>query len=294
MRLAPALLAGALFAATLAALAPARAQALQPVPPLAARVTDQVGLLTAAQRAQLEEELAAIERRKGSQVVALIVATTAPEAIEPYAVRVFEAWKIGRGVVAGQRIDDGVLVVVARDDRRMRIEVGYGLEGAIPDAYAKRIIAESMGPRFAQGDWFGGLRAGIVDLARLIDGEPLPPPRRGAAQADTPADWLLAAFGVFVMGLVASALLGRFLGSLAGGGGAGIVAANFGAPLVLALALGLAGFLALLYFNAASAGLQRRGRHTWRSGNWGGSGGWGGGGMGGGGSFGGGGASSSW
>ncbi len=293
MNPARALLASALLLAALAAGAPARGQALQPVPALSARVTDQVGMLTGEQRAQLESELAAIEQRKGSQIVALIVATTAPEAIEPYAVRVFEAWKIGRGVVDGKRVDDGVLIVVARDDRRMRIEVGYGLEGAIPDALAKRIIDESMTPRFKRGDWFGGLHAGVVDLARLLEGEELPPPQRAAGDDSSPSDWLGPAIGVFVLGMVARAILGKFLGSLAGGGGAGVVAASFGASLVVALALGLFAFIALLLFGTAAAGLQQRGRHTYRSGGHWGGGGWGGGGMGGGGGgFGGGGGSS--
>ena len=210
------------------------------MPALKARVTDTVNLLSATQRAQLEEELAAIEQAKGSQVAVLVVATTAPEEIEPYAVRVFETWKLGRGVVAGKRIDDGVLIVVARDDRRMRIEVGYGLEGAIPDALAKRIVAESMGPRFAKGDWYGGLHAGVVDVARLIAGEELPPPqRRRDVDVDLPNDWAQAFITVIVIWLVVRAVLGRFLGSLAGGVGAGVVATTMGASIVVALALGL-------------------------------------------------------
>ncbi len=128
-------------------------QDLVAVPPLQGRVTDLTGTLSAEQRRSLDDELAALEQRKGSQIAILIVPTTQPEAIEQYSIRVAEQWKIGRGKVDGKSVDDGVLVVVAKNDRRVRIEVGYGLEGAIPDAYAKRIIDESIAPRFRQGDY---------------------------------------------------------------------------------------------------------------------------------------------
>ncbi|HUO69001.1 MAG TPA: YgcG family protein, partial [Gammaproteobacteria bacterium] len=145
--------------------------AQQPVPRLSGRVVDTTSTLASSERAALEQKLAALEQRKGSQVAVLMVKTTQPEAIEQFSLRVAEAWKIGRG-----KTDDGILVVVAKDDRNMRIEVGYGLEGAVPDALAKRIIAEQITPHFRDGDYAGGLNAGVDALAKLIDGEPLPPP----------------------------------------------------------------------------------------------------------------------
>ncbi|MBF3172302.1 YgcG family protein, partial [Pseudomonas aeruginosa] len=141
------------------------------VPALARRVTDLTATLDAAGRARLEASLAALEARKGAQVAILMVPSTYPDSIEAYATRVFEAWKLGR-----KGIDDGVLVLVAKDDRRMRIEVGYGLEGTITDIDAGRIIREYMTPAFRQQDYAGGLEAAAQRLVRLIDGEALPPP----------------------------------------------------------------------------------------------------------------------
>src|SRR5690606_24081481 len=124
--------------------------------------------------------------------------------IEQYGIRVVEAWKLGRRDVDGKRVDDGVLLLVARDDRKVRIEVGYGLEGAIPDAYARRVIAEPIAPRVRQGDFSGGLQAAVSDLARLIDGESLPPAWSGpGAQRDGESgDWLAYVLGVFVVAMV--------------------------------------------------------------------------------------------
>ena len=146
-----------------------------PVPALEARVTDLTGTLTAEQRGALEESLRAFEALKGAQLAVLLVPTTAPETIEQYAIRVAEAWKLGR-----KGVDDGLLLLVATDDRRMRIEVGYGLEGAVPDAIAKRVIAETITPYFRQGDIPGGIEAGMQQLMRVVDGEPLPPPAPAA------------------------------------------------------------------------------------------------------------------
>ncbi len=133
---------------------PAGAQDQQPVPKFEARVTDRTGTLTAGQQAELEQKLAAFEQRKGAQIALLIVPTTAPEAIEQYSIRVVDAWKPGRA-----RSDDGVLLLVALQDRALRIEVGYGLEGALPDAIASRIINDTIKPLFRQGDVFGGVSA---------------------------------------------------------------------------------------------------------------------------------------
>lgn len=141
------------------------------IPALHARVTDITGTLAAPQQQGLESKLAAFEQRKGAQIAVLIVPTTAPETIEQYAMRVFEAWKLGR-----KSVDDGVLVIVAKDDRRVRIEVAYGLEGAIPDAAAKRVAHDYMSPRFAAGDFNAGIASGIDAIIALIDDEPLPTP----------------------------------------------------------------------------------------------------------------------
>ena len=299
-----------LAAVCLAWVSPAAAQPLQPVPPLSARVTDLTGTLDAGQKQRLEAQLAALEARKGAQVVVLLVPTTRPEAIEQYSIRVAEAWKIGRGTVDGKRVDDGVILLVAKDDRKVRLEVGYGLEGAIPDALAKRIIAEAITPRFRQGDFFGGLQLAVEDITKLIDREALPAPwqpGQGGRPADLDADqmgWVGTALVVLVGGLIATAVLGRLLGSMVGGAGAGVVASTMGLPLLAAGIIGFVVFLFLLVFAAAGIGAGRR---VGRSGpvimlppggfggGRGGRGGFGGGGFGGGGGgFGGGGASGGW
>ena len=287
----------------------AHAQSLQPIPPLAARVTDLTGTLSPDQKNTLESQLAAFEQRKGSQVVVLMVNTTSPEPIEDFSIRVAEAWKIGRGKVDGKKVDDGVILLIAKADRRVRIEVGYGLEGAIPDALASRIIAESITPKFRQGDFFGGVQAAVGDLTKLIDGEPLPPAwqhgqgKAGQRGGDAGGSWLGLGLAVLVGGLVATAILGRLLGSAAGGIGAGVLSTMAGLPLLLAGLVGVGAFVLLLAFAATSGGLSQVGRRTYRSGGpvifpggWGGGGGGGGGGGfgGGGGGFGGGGASGGW
>jgi len=155
--------------------APCAIAQVQPVPELHARVTDQTATLTPPQRASLEAKLAALEQRKGAQLAVLIVATTQPETIEQYATRVFDAWKLGR-----KGVDDGVLVIVAKNDRHVRIEVAYGLEGAIPDAAAKRVAHDYLSARFAHGDFAGGLDAGVDALTALIDDEALPAPPASA------------------------------------------------------------------------------------------------------------------
>ncbi|MCL4184793.1 MAG: TPM domain-containing protein [Burkholderiaceae bacterium] len=279
------------------------AQALQPVPPLSGRVVDLTATLTAPQKQALEAQLETLEQRKGSQVAILMVPTTQPEAIEQFGIRVVDAWQLGRGEVDGKRVDDGVLLLVARDDRRVRIEVGYGLEGAIPDAYARRIIAETIAPRFRSGDFAGGLQAGVADLARLIEGEPLPPAwsdRDGRADGEA-GNWLPLLLGVFLIAVVIRQFFGRVFGSTLGGAFGGTAAWALGAPLLLAGIGGVALFLLLLSISTSGRGLGQTGRHTWRTGpggfpgGFGGRGGFGGGGFrGGGGGFGGGGASGGW
>ena len=195
------------------------------VPPLKARVTDLTGTLTREQTASLEQMLQSFEARKGSQIAVLMVPTTKPEAIEQYSLRVAEAWKVGR-----KKIDDGAVLVVAKDDRTLRIEVGYGLEGALSDITANRIIREVIVPRFREGDFYGGINAGVDRMIRVIDGEPLPAPAgRGGAVAPAVDGGLLSTLPVLlVLAMVAGAILrrifGRFLGSLATGGAVGFIA----------------------------------------------------------------------
>lgn len=252
------------------------------VPELSRRVTDLTATLTAGQIAELETALAGFETQKGSQIAVLIVPTTQPEDIAQFGIRVAEQWKIGR-----DRIDDGVILIVAKDDRRLRLEVGYGLEGAIPDAIAKRVIAEIITPRFKEGDYFGGIEAGVRQLMRLIEGEslPAPQPRNRAAGEDV--------FGLLVIGgVVAGWLLSLLMSRPAAGGVAALGSGALGAVLLglSPLLLLIAGFV----FFAVASGFRNGG--GWSSGGGGLGGGLGGGGSwgGGGGGFGGGGASGSW
>ena len=277
----------------------AQAAGLQPVPALSARVVDTVNLLDAGARTRIEDQLAALEREKGAQVTFLIVATTAPEDIAAYANRVGNAWKIGR-----RGVGDGVLLVVARDDRAVRIEVAKTLEGAIPDLAAKMIIDEALTPAFRQGDYGAGLEAGAQRISALVRGEALPAPVRRASEG---LNINLNDFAVFlfvavpVAAAVLRGIFGRRLGSLITGVGTGALAWLVTSSLLIAVvAVLLGGVLSLL-------GLAPLGRHIGRyggyggwggtSGGWGrGGGSWGGGGFrsGGGGDFGGGGASGRW
>lgn len=175
----PGFLIGLLLALVLAL--GARAEVAVPV--LQARVTDLTGTLAEAQKSGLDGDLRALETSTGAQVAILIVASTKPEAIEQYSIRVVEAWKLGR-----KGKDDGVLVLVAKNDRKLRIEVGYGLEGVIPDAVAKRIIDEAITPRFKQGDFFGGLQAGIARIAAAIEAKPVPEKLAEPAAPAEPGD----------------------------------------------------------------------------------------------------------
>jgi uncharacterized protein len=265
------------------------------VPPLKGRVTDLTGTLKTEQAASLEQLLQSFEARKGSQIAVLIVPTTAPETVEQYALRVAEQWKIGR-----KKIDDGAILVVAKNDRALRIEVGYGLEGALNDATANRIIREVIVPRFREGDFFGGISAGVDRMIRVIDGEPLPAP----AKASPPADEGVLQFlpVLLILALVAGAilrrLLGRFVGSLATGGVVGGLAWLLAGTLAIALLAAMVAFIFTLI-----SGVGGSGRRYYGGFPGGGGGGWGGGGFGGGGgggfsggggSFGGGGASGRW
>lgn len=275
----------------------AAAQDFQPVPRLAARVTDLTGTLTSTDQARLEARLAAFEAEKGAQIAVLIVPTTRPEEIEQYSIRVVEAWKLGR-----EKPDDGALLLIAKEDRSLRIEVGRGLEGALTDLVSKRIISDTITPLFRQGDFAGGITAGIEQMIRVIEGEPLPAPDpqwQGAASGL--ADRLPFLFVAFLIGsAVLRALLGRALGSVATGVVAGSVAWWLTKLLGLAVGVGIFGLFAALMLGFGSGGRwSSRPRHGgWSSGGWGSSGSSrssGGGGFGGGGgSFGGGGASGRW
>ncbi len=280
----------ALLCALVLAHGPVRAQDLQPVPPLTGRVVDRTATLSAAQRQALDDRLLAFEQRKGSQIAVLIVARTAPEAIEQYAIRVAEQWKIGRG-----KVDDGALLVVAKDERALRIEVGYGLEGALNDATARRIIDERIVPRLKAGDFDGGIRAGTDAMMRVIDGEPLPAPTADRVAEDNPLALLpLLFFGALMVGGVLRAILGRGKGAVAAGGLLGIAAWLLSGALLLGLLAAVVGFVITLAGGRMGGGWQgARGGHG-PLGGWGGGGFGGGGFRGGGGGFGGGGASGRW
>jgi len=264
------------------------------IPPLTRPVTDLTATLTVEQSAQLEARLREFERRKGSQIAVLIVPTTRPESIDQYAIRVAEQWRIGRA-----KIDDGAILVVARDDHALRIEVGYGLEGALNDATSKRIVDEIIVPRFRRGDFAGGINAGTDSMMKVIDGEPLPAPRAAAGAASataSPLSALLPALLVAALALggIMRALLGRIPGAMLTGGLLAGVAWLLAGTALIAVIAGAVGFLFTLMSGGRSAlpgmylggGLGRAG---WSGGGLGG-GGWGGGG----GSFGGGGASGRW
>jgi len=253
-----------------------------PVPPLKARVTDQTATLAEPQRAALEAKLAAFEAKKGSQVAVLLVPSTSPETIEQYSIRVVDQWKLGR-----KGVDDGVLLLVAKNDRKLRIEVGRGLEGAIPDAIAKRIVAEIITPRFKQGDFYGGISAGVDRILGAIEGEPLPAPpaARSQARGEQQVDWFMLVFAAIMIVPAAigilNATLGRAGGAVASAGLLGAVVWLFTRIVIVGVLAGIVGFVLALFWRATSA------RH-WNSGSGWSSGGWssgGGGGVGGGGGF---------
>ena len=274
------------------------------VPPLTGRVVDQTATLSSGDIAALTQTLKALETRKGSQIAVLIVPTTEPETIEQYSIRVADAWKIGR-----KKIDDGALMVIAKNDRHLRIEVGYGLEGALTDVTTKRIIDEVITPKFKAGDFAGGVTAGVNRIIRVIDGEPLPapePPHWQSQRSFDPTDLFnpFLIIPVLLFGGVMRSMLGRLLGSVAAGGLVTVIGWYLFGSLLAAV---LAGAIASIFvmFSDSITSPQPVGRR-------GGGGGWSGGGYGGsfsgsgsgssdsgsfsggGGSFGGGGASGSW
>jgi uncharacterized protein len=279
--------------ALLVLLLAASAWAQVAVPPLKGRVTDLTGTLKPEQVASLEQLLRSFEARKGSQIAVLIVPTTAPETVEQYALRVGEQWKIGR-----KKVDDGAILVVAKDDRALRIEVGYGLEGALNDATASRIIRELIVPRFREGDFSGGISAGVDRMIRVIDGEPLPAPAKAAPPVGEGVLQILPVLLILavVAGAILRRMLGRFVGSAATGGVVGGLAWLLAGTLAIALLAGIVAFFFTLVSGVGGSGRRYYGGFPgggWGGGGWGGGGG-GGGFSGGGGSFGGGGASGRW
>ena len=252
------------------------------VPELTRRVTDLAATLSVEQVTALEEKLAAFEARKGSQIAVLIVPTTGPKDIAEFGIEVADLWKIGR-----RDVDDGVILIVAKDDRKLRLEVGYGLEGVIPDAVAKRVISETIAPYFKAGDFAGGIDAGVAQLMQLIEGEALPEPPASPGTGSDEGLFMFIVMGGLIAGFVLSAMLGRVMGGMLAGLGSGVVAA-----VVLGLTFSLAVLIGLMVFFII--GVRQTGGRGWSNGGGfgGGSGGgsWGGGG----GRFGGGGASGSW
>ena len=288
------------FAAILAALAAVAALAATPVPKLERRVTDLAGTLTATQRDALEAKLADFEKRRGSQVAVLIVPTLGDETIEEFTGRVTDAWALGR-----KGVDDGVLFAIAMKERRMRIHTGRGVQGTLTDALSKRIVADVVGPRFRNGDFPGGIDAGVDAIMKAVEGENLPLPKEPAprGKVDTVSSFgdlaMMALFAVPILGMVLRSMFGRFFGATLTSGLTGI-----GAWLLLgSLAIGVvAAVFAFLFTLMTGSGIGRSvGRGGWGggyipTGGWGG-GSWGGGGGGfggGGGGFDGGGASGSW
>jgi uncharacterized protein len=250
------------------------------IPALTARVTDQTGTLTSEQRSALEQTLRAFEEKKGSQISVLIIPTTQPETIEQYSIRVVEQWKLGR-----KRVDDGVLLIIAKVDRTLRIEVGYGLEGVLTDATSNRIINEVIVPRFRQGDFYGGIAAGIDSIMNVINGEPLPPPDKNAGGTAGKFGGYLPILFVLTMvvGGVLRSLLGRLPGSVVSGGAVAGIAWLLSGTLFVAIVAGAIALAFTLFGSGLGAYVGGRaigglgggsGRTTFR----GGGGGFGGGG----------------
>ena len=260
-------------------LLPAHAEV--PVPDLSKRVTDLTNTLSTSAVQQLDSKLADLEARKGSQIAVLMIPMLEGEDIAAFGIRVAEKWKVGR-----KGVDDGLILIVAKDDHKMRIEVGYGLEGVIPDAISKRVIAETITPKFREGDYEGGINAGVDQLIGLINGEKLPEPVRQSNQqaGNLGGALIFSIIGGVIVGAILSLLLGRTVGSSLGALGAGIAGWLFSGVTFMGI---FAGFMVL----SIVGGFLGGGGKGWT----GGGGGFGGGGFGGGGGgFGGGGASGSW
>jgi uncharacterized protein len=285
--------------AALIASAALTARAQVAVPQLTARVTDLTGTLSGEAVNRIEAKLTAFEEKKGSQIAVLIVPTTQPEEIEQYGIRVGDQWKLGR-----KGVEDGAILLVAKNDRRVRIEVGHGLEGALPDVIANRIITEAITPRFKVGDYDGGIEAGVDRIVSVVNGEPLPEPdKKWEGRGSGLGNALPLLFVVvFVAAGVLRSLFGRLFGSLATGGLAGVIAWALSHVLPLGVGAGVLGFLFAMLLGSSRG--WTAGGGGWGGfgggiggfgGGFGGRGGGGGGGFsGGGGTSSGGGASGSW
>ncbi|MFI3188605.1 hypothetical protein BCS42_11165 [Crenothrix sp. D3] len=261
------------------------------IPQLSQRVTDLTGTLTAEQIVALDTKLAAFETKKGSQIAVLMLPSTQPEDIAAYSIRVADAWKIGR-----EKVDDGVILIVAKDDRKSRLEVGRGLEGVIPDAIAKRVLAETMKPHFKNEDYAGGIDAGVTQIIGLIEGETLPAPSGETSGAGDGFDTFLIIlfFCCIVIDLLFSSLFGKGIGAVLSGISIGGISALI--AFFLALDIGLAVIIGVVMFVILKL-FYISGGNSGGGGSWGSSGSsgsssssWGGGG----GGFSGGGASDSW
>jgi uncharacterized protein len=245
------------------------------VPPLVGRVVDTTNTLTSSNVETLNQRIRAFETRKGSQIAVLIVPTTEPETIEQYSIRAAEAWKIGR-----KKIDDGALLVIAKNDRKLRIEVGYGLEGALTDATARRIIDEVITPRFRTGDFAGGIGDGLSRMIAVIDGERLPPLAKASRGPEpgssAPVIVLLVLFGALFAGRYLCSLWGALVGSAAAGGAVGAVAWFVLESLMGAVAFGGFAFVFVLIVNCLPIKWSTgSGGNVGSSSGWsGGSGGW--------------------
>jgi len=238
-------------------LLPAAAQQLAAIPVLDSPVVDTTGTLDAAQKQQLEQQALALQQRKGSQLQVLMVPTTEPESIEQYTQRVFEQWKLGR-----KGVDDGVLLLVAKNDRRVRIEPGYGLEGAIPDAIANRVIQEYLVPKFRGGDYGGGITDATAVLVKLIDGEELPAPvSDNRPERPHGGDWLFALFAAFIIASIVRGVFGRAPAGIRGlftAGAAGGTAFLLSSLIPVA---GIAGVFGLIYGLLSVSTAGRYARH---------------------------------
>jgi uncharacterized protein len=254
------------------------------IPKLSSRVTDLTDTLNLEQTQALESKLAAFEAKKGSQIAILIIPTTQPEDIAEFGIKVFDLWQIGR-----KGIDDGLIFIIAKNDHKLRLEVGYGLEGVIPDAIAKRIGTETVAPYFKKNDYAGGINAGIDQIISLIEGETLPAPAQQQFSQSNEGGFIFLLFGGLFAGSILSSLFGRVAGGLIAGIGSGVLASLFLGFGIGAILIGIiVFFLTSAHSTGGGGGWSNGGGGSWGGSSGGGS--W----SGGGGSAGGGGASSSW
>ncbi len=271
----------------------------QPIPPLKHRVTDLTATLNAADEARIEARLREYEAKKGTQIAVLIVGTTLPEPAFDYSMRVVDTWKLGR-----KDIDDGVLFLIAKNDRKLEIRTGRGVQGSLTDAMTKRIISEIVTPKFRAGDFAGGIEQGVEKIMGVLEGEALPPPqkKRIASQGVNYENFLILGFvAALIAGPLLRSLLGRFVGAAATGGVTGAAAWWLAGGMAFPIVAGVIIFFIVLMMGAMSSGGGRGGSGGlggWSGGGWSGGGSSGGGSSdsfsGGGGGFDGGGASGDW